>query len=106
MSLVARHITGGIKQLHRGLAKDDSCTVLGKSFKPVNGRRGYEKRQSDAGFIANVDAVFDALNVDIAGLIPGKTIGQVLSFKGGLFVVRRYEEGEITTLFYCEAKNA
>lgn len=106
MSLISRQLTGGIKQLHRELAKDDYCTVLGVSFKPVSGRRGYEKRQSDAGFIANVDAVFDALNTAVAGLDLDATVGKVLTFKNRLYVVRRHEEGDITTLFYCEAKNA
>jgi len=105
MSLISRQLSGGIKQLHRSLAGDTDCTIAGRSFKPVNGRRSYEKRQSDAGFIANVDSIFDALNADIVGVNIRQTVGKIMTYKGESFVVRRPEEGELTTLFYCEAKN-
>jgi len=100
------HLVGGLTQLHRFAADETSCSILGRSFNPVSGRRSYEKRRGDAGFIANVDAAFDALNEDIEGLILSKTLDQILTFQGEQFIVRSHGRGKVTTIFYCEAKNA
>jgi hypothetical protein len=99
------HLIGGLTQIHRFTAAETDCSILGRNFKPVSGRRSYEKRPADAGYIANIDAAFDALNEDIEGLILSKTLNQILTFNGEQFIVRSHGRGSVTTIFYCEAKN-
>ena len=105
MSLLSQQIAGGIAEVHSLAASDHSCAILGSSFKPVHGRRSYEKNQSDVGFVERVDSAFDARNEDITGMNVRQAVGRILTFKGGSYIVRSVGEGELTTIFYAEAKN-
>ena len=100
-------LQGGIRQLHEFFSNEqDPCSIMGRTFKPVSGRKGREKRIGDAGFIAAFDASFTASNVDIAGLSLPQTIGAILTQSGTNYMVRRYEDGPLTTVFYCDAKTS
>lgn len=103
---LADHLSAGIAELHSFCATVDQCAVLGRSFRPVRGRRSYDKTPADAGFLDGITAAFDALNSDIAGLSKRRAVGQILTFRSEKYVIVSFDEGELTTTFNCRAKNA
>lgn len=99
-------LSGGIRELHQGFARDSVATVCGVSFKPVVGRIAREKTATDAGFIAAYDAVFTA-TADRFKTVDHRTIlGKVLTFEKLEYIVIRIENKQVTTDLICRAKNA